>query len=172
MNKISYCCCSSLFFLFFAAILALPIESEIMDGFWCSRCLNDRIDLPDMIGSFASGATASMVAKSGTKKIIPLLRNFNRDFALSRGKIWLWLFYNFFCVMIPWFYTKNFKSFWAKLKAWQRFSRFKFKSKISIEVAHIFNFQPGLFSSIVGHKGGSGATGKWPYHVGEIDTVI
>ena len=26
-----------------------------------------------MIGSFASGATASMVAKNGTKKIIPLL---------------------------------------------------------------------------------------------------
>ena len=54
-------------------ILALPIESEIMDGFWWFRCLNDRIDLPDMIGSFASGTTASMVAKSGTKKIIPLL---------------------------------------------------------------------------------------------------
>ena len=24
------------------------------------------------------------------------LRDFDRDFALSRGKIWLWLFYNFF----------------------------------------------------------------------------
>ena len=50
-------------------ILTLPIESEITDWFWCSRCLNDHIDLPNMIGSFASGVTASMVAKSGTKKI-------------------------------------------------------------------------------------------------------
>ena len=50
-------------------ILALPIESEIMDGFWCSRCLNDRIEVPDMIRSFASGATASLVAKNRTKKI-------------------------------------------------------------------------------------------------------
>ena len=33
-----------------------------------ARCLNDPIDLPDMIGSFASGTTASPVAKNGTKK--------------------------------------------------------------------------------------------------------
>ena len=44
-----------------------------MDGFWCSRCLNDRIDLLYMIGSFASGANVSLVAKNGTKKIILLL---------------------------------------------------------------------------------------------------
>ena len=44
-----------------------------MDGFWCSRCLNDRVDLLYMIGSFASGANVSLVAKNGTKKIIPLL---------------------------------------------------------------------------------------------------
>ena len=44
-------------------ILALPIESVIMDGFWHSRCLNDCIDFPDMIGSFASGANASLVLK-------------------------------------------------------------------------------------------------------------
>ena len=54
-------------------ILALPIESVIMYGFWWFRYLNDRIDLPDMIGSFASGAAATMAAKIGTKKIIPLL---------------------------------------------------------------------------------------------------
>ena len=53
--------------------LALPISPEIMDGFWCSRCLNDRIDLLYMIGSFASGANVSLVAKNWTKKIIPLL---------------------------------------------------------------------------------------------------
>ena len=44
-----------------------------MDRFWCSRCLNDCIDLLYMIGSFASGANVSLVAKNGTKKIIPLL---------------------------------------------------------------------------------------------------
>ena len=36
--------------------LSQPFE----DGFWCSRCLNDRIEVPDMIGSFASSATASL----------------------------------------------------------------------------------------------------------------
>ena len=49
-------------------ILDLCLKSEIMDGFWSSRCLNDRIDLPDKIGSFSSGATTSMVVKNGTKK--------------------------------------------------------------------------------------------------------
>ena len=34
---------------------------------------NDRIGLFYMIGSFASGANVSLVAKNGTKKIIPLL---------------------------------------------------------------------------------------------------
>ena len=43
-----------------------------MDGFLCSRCLNDHINLPDMIGTFASGAKASLVAKNCIKKIIPL----------------------------------------------------------------------------------------------------
>ena len=31
------------------------------------------MDLPDMIGSFASGANVSLVAKNRAKKIIPLL---------------------------------------------------------------------------------------------------
>ena len=54
-------------------ILALPMYSEIIDGFWHSRCLNECIDLFYMIGLFASGAHASLVAKYGTKEIIPLL---------------------------------------------------------------------------------------------------
>merc|ERR1711867_356219 len=53
--------------------LGMPIDSEIMDGFGHSRCINDHIDLLYMIGSFASGAHVSLVAKNGTKKIIPLL---------------------------------------------------------------------------------------------------
>ena len=31
-------------------ILDLCLKSEIMDGFWSSRCLNDHIDMPDKIG--------------------------------------------------------------------------------------------------------------------------
>ena len=38
-------------------------KSEIMDGFWSSRCLNDCIDVPDKIGSLSSGTTTSMVVK-------------------------------------------------------------------------------------------------------------
>ena len=34
-----------------------------------------------------------------------------------------------FCVVVLRFYTKNFKSFWAKIKAWRWFSRLKMKSK-------------------------------------------
>ena len=41
-----------------------------MDGFWCSGCLNDCVDLPNMTGYFESGATASLVAKNGTKRLI------------------------------------------------------------------------------------------------------
>merc|ERR1711984_28888 len=61
-----------LLLIFFRTILFLCIKSEIMDGFWSSRCLNDRIDLLDKIGSFLSGSTTPMVVKNGTKKIIPL----------------------------------------------------------------------------------------------------
>merc|ERR1712030_80889 len=52
----------------FAGILSLCLKSEIMDGFWSSRCLNDPVDLLDKIGSFLSGAATSMVVKNGTKK--------------------------------------------------------------------------------------------------------
>ena len=107
--------------------LALPISPEIMDRFWCSRCLNDRIKVPDMMRLFAGGATTPLVVKIWTKQPwvkIQKLCNFDCNFALSRGKIWLWQFYNFFCVMVPRFYTKKIKSFRAKMKAWLQFSRF------------------------------------------------
>ena len=51
-------------------ILDLCLKYEIMDGFWNSRCLNDRIDVHHKIGSFSSGATTSMVVKNGTKKTL------------------------------------------------------------------------------------------------------
>ena len=49
--------------------VAESIESKIIDVFLCSRCLNDNIDLPNMIGSFASDATASLVAENGRKEL-------------------------------------------------------------------------------------------------------
>ena len=45
------------------------------DGFKCSRCLNDRIEVPDIIGLIASGATASLVAKNGTKQLSQLFED-------------------------------------------------------------------------------------------------
>ena len=58
---------------FFCNILFLPIESEIIDRFLYWRCLNDCINLPYMIRSFASGAISSLVAKKGTNMNILLL---------------------------------------------------------------------------------------------------
>ena len=52
----------------YCTILDLCLKSEIMDGFWSSRCLNDRIDLPDKIESFLSGATTPMVLKAAIFK--------------------------------------------------------------------------------------------------------
>ena len=45
----------------------LSIKSSLVDRFQSLRCLNDRIDLPYMMGSLASGATNSLVTKNGTK---------------------------------------------------------------------------------------------------------
>ena len=72
--------------------LALPISPLIMDGFWCSRCLNDRIEVLHMMRLFAGGATTPLVVKIGTKQPwvkIEHSRDFDRDFALFRGQIWL-----------------------------------------------------------------------------------
>ena len=46
----------------------LPIKSEPMDRFWCSRCLNDRINVPDMLEPFSGGATTPLVVKSLTEQ--------------------------------------------------------------------------------------------------------
>ena len=48
--------------------LALPISPEIIDGFGCSRCLNDHIEVPDMMRLFAGGATTPLVVKFRTKQ--------------------------------------------------------------------------------------------------------
>ena len=41
----------------------------MMDGFLYSRCLNNYINLSNMIETFTSGATTSLVAKNRTKNI-------------------------------------------------------------------------------------------------------
>ena len=67
-----YCCCCYCCYSSYVTNLQnrdrINLKSEIMDGFWSSRCLNDRIDLPDKIGLFLSGAATSIVVKNGTKK--------------------------------------------------------------------------------------------------------
>ena len=62
-------------------IILLPlIKSSPVDWFSCLRCLNDCIDLPDMIGLLASGATNCLVAKIGTKDIATSCRvHFNSN---------------------------------------------------------------------------------------------
>ena len=78
-----------------------------MDGFSCSRCLNNRIKVPDMMWSFSGGATTPLVVKNLTKQPwlkIENLRYFDRDFALSRGKIWLCIFYTFLSL---WFHDST-----------------------------------------------------------------
>ena len=47
-------------------IKLLQIKSSQVDRFWCLSCLNNRIEVSDMIRSFASGTTASLVAKNST----------------------------------------------------------------------------------------------------------
>ena len=53
-------------------ILALLIESKIMDEFLCSRCLNSHINLSDLIRLFSSGTTSSLVAKMELKTYLLL----------------------------------------------------------------------------------------------------
>ena len=40
-----------------------------MDKFRCLRCLNDCIEVPDMIRLFASGTNASLMAKNRNRKL-------------------------------------------------------------------------------------------------------
>ena len=49
----------------------LMIKSSPVDGF---LCLNDRINLPNMIRLLASGAVNCLVAKIGTKDIVTSCR--------------------------------------------------------------------------------------------------
>ena len=50
-------------------ISLLLIKSSPVDRYWGVRCLYNRIDLPDIKGSFTSGANTFLVAKFGTKDL-------------------------------------------------------------------------------------------------------
>ena len=81
----------------------LTIKFEIMDGSWHSRCLNNPINFSQIRGSFASGATASLVAKNMTKKNFSNIFIFYRNFVLSRGRHLtkgLFCFFIELCLMI------------------------------------------------------------------------
>ena len=104
--------------------MGMPIDSEIMDGFWHSRCLNDRIKVADIMRLFAGGATTPLVVKIWTKQPwvkIEYLCDFDRDFSLFRGQIWLWLSYNFFAL---WFQDSTQKISSHFDQKWRRDSNF------------------------------------------------
>ena len=46
----------------------LPIKFAMMYRFWYWRCQNDYSDMPQMLESFESGTTISLIAKKGIKK--------------------------------------------------------------------------------------------------------
>ena len=112
----------------FCIELALPISPEIMDGFWCSRYLNNRIEVSDMMRLFAGGPATPLVVKIWTKQPwvkIENLHNFDHNFVLSRGKIWLCYFIFFFALWFQdskqkisshfnqkWRCNNNFPKFW------------------------------------------------------------
>ena len=132
---------SSLFSPFFLLPLGMPIDSEIMDGFWHSRCLNNRIKVADMMRLFPGGATTPLVVKIGTKQPwvkIENSRNFDRNFALFRGQIWLWLYYNFFCVMVLTFFTKISSHFEQKWRRDGDFSVFWFYFESGISMSRLY----------------------------------
>ena len=63
------------------------LKSLLVDRFLCLRCLNDYIELPDIIRSFTSGATASLVAKNGTKNIAKIIQKIPKIRKLKNPKI-------------------------------------------------------------------------------------
>ena len=127
MNKIPPFCsvppCSSLFSHFFASI-------RNANRFWNNgQILTFKVSKRPYPSSphdeiICRWRHHPLVVKIGTKQPwvkIENLRNFDRNFMLFRGKIWLWLFYKLFCVMVLKFYTKNLKSFQPKMKGWRQF---------------------------------------------------
>ena len=111
------------------------IKSSPVDRFWYLRCLNNHIEVSDIIRSFASGATASLVVKIWTKQPwvkIENLCNFDHSFALCRGKF----DYGYFIIFLRYSFTILLKKFQAILskKEGMTFSNFWFFYKFFFKV--------------------------------------
>ena len=65
-----------------------------MDGFWSSWCLNNRINLPDKIGSFLSGTITPMRVKNRTLKIVFFIQN------MHNGNCFSTLFLNIYAIFL------------------------------------------------------------------------
>ena len=81
---------------FSCTILAQCLKSEIMDGFWSLRCVNDCFDLPNKMGSYVNGAANPLVVKSRTKRLkLSQVDGFWSSRCLNDcidlpDKIWIW----------------------------------------------------------------------------------
>ena len=109
------------FYSLFHSILYLPIESKTIDRFWYWRCLNDNIDLPNMIRLFASSAISSLMSKNGTKENFSNTAIFKSNF--SKAEMTLG-FLKFIIECCPKIKYKKFKSIGPKMKMWQWFLQF------------------------------------------------
>ena len=85
----------------------LSIKSSPVDRFQRLRCLNDHIDLPDMIGSFANGAIAFIVAKNQTKNLSQLFKDLqgsNSEFKLVTPNLFLGPYQDYFGTILGLFW--------------------------------------------------------------------
>ena len=111
------------------------IKSSRVDRFWYLRCLNNHIEVYNIIRSFASGATAYLVVKIWTKQPwvkIENLCNFDHSFALCRGQF----DYGYFIIFLHYSFTILLKKFQAILskKEGMTFSNFQFFYQIFFKV--------------------------------------
>ena len=85
----------------------LPIKYIEIDVFRCSRCLNDFINVFNMIGPFPSWTFTPWWWKLRLNNHSWDIFNFNHDFALSGGKILFHSFYLLLYLDVQGFHTKN-----------------------------------------------------------------
>ena len=115
--------------------LAQSRESEIIHRFGFSRYLNDRIDLPKMKALFASGSTASLVAKHQYRK---LPQPFKED---RRSQI-----PQFASAMQWYFFIYDYSNVVQQRRFWnhEKFTRSKIlsfqKNHVDIQGGHLIDF--------------------------------
>ena len=85
----------------------LSIKYIEIDVFGCSRCLNDFINVVNLIGPFPSWTFTPWWWKLRLNNHNWGIFNFNYDSALSGGKIWFYSFYLLLYLGVQGFHTKN-----------------------------------------------------------------